>query len=119
MPVTLPDRVLLRVAGRSRMPIDPGDVYVLEAEGDRTRVWLGSRPSYVDVRPLGELLPRFAPAGFLRIHRNHAVNLRRVRIIRRRKRSDGWELKLDAPVNRVVPIARSAQNALWAAYGDD
>jgi hypothetical protein len=29
-----------------------------------------------------------------------------------------WELRLEPPVNRVLPVARGRAEALWAAYGE-
>ncbi len=60
----------------------------------------------------------FAPHGFLRIHRNHMVNLRRLRTIRGRKTSDDWEVKLDPPVNRVLPISRRRLEEVLARFGE-
>ncbi len=47
------------------------------------------------------------------------VNLRRVRAIRRRPTGDDWELKLEPPVNRVLPISRSHLEEVWKAFGED
>ncbi len=69
-----------------------------------------------DVRPLGELFLPFQRHGFLRVHRNHAVNLGRIRQIRRRKGSLDWELKLQPPVNRILPISRNALANLKSAF---
>lgn len=71
-----------------------------------------------DLRRLGELMPLFAPFGFRRVHRNHAVNLRRVLELRPRPSGVDWELKLEPPVNRVLPIARGELAGLLSAYGD-
>jgi DNA-binding LytR/AlgR family response regulator len=57
--------------------------------------------------------------GFLRTHRNYLVNPDRVRHVRRRSSGEDWELKLDPPVNRVLPVSRSALGALWAAFGEE
>jgi DNA-binding LytR/AlgR family response regulator len=62
------------------------------------------------------VLPLFEPYGFLRVHRNHAVNLHRVRELRRRKARSGWELKLQSPVNRILPVSRSALSKLLALF---
>jgi DNA-binding LytR/AlgR family response regulator len=51
------------------------------------------------------------------VNRSQAVNLRRVREIRRDS-DGGWELKLDPPVNRVLPISRRRVAGLWEAYGE-
>ena len=110
-------RVLLEVHELEKNPVDPGEVYYLEAEGEETLVrFRGSRP-FRDRRALGELFPLFDPHGFTRIHRNHAVNLRHVRLIRRRKGVDDWEVRLKPPVNRVLPVSRSRLKALLKAFG--
>ena len=77
-------RVLVNISELRRVPVDPEDVYFLEAVGGDTLVRLRSKRPLRDVRPLGTLLKEFTPYGFLRIHRNHAVNLARIQEIRRR-----------------------------------
>jgi DNA-binding LytR/AlgR family response regulator len=56
------------------------------------------------------------------VHRSIAVNVDRVAEVRLRENgSTGarvWELRLEPPVNSVVPIGRTRLAALWAAYGD-
>jgi len=47
------------------------------------------------------------------------VNLRRVRELRGRQEGDDWEVKLEPPVNRVLPVSRSALKALLRAAGDE
>ena len=112
----LPDRILLHLADGRRVPVDPGEIYLLEtAEGD-TSVRLRSRRRLRDVRRLGDLVELLAPHGFVRIHRSHAVNLRRVREIR--PVGGGWEVRMDPPVNRVLPVSRREASDLFAAYGD-
>jgi len=109
-------RILLRPADSLLVPTDPADVYYLEAVGGETLVRLRSTPPLKDVRPLGEIFPHFERHGFHRVHRNHAVNLGRIRLIRRRKGSLDWELKLAPPVNRILPISRNALGKLKAAF---
>ena len=75
-------RILLHVADGERRPVHPDEVFYLEAEGDATTVRLRSNRLLTDPRSLGELETLFAPHGFLRIHRNHMVNLERIRTIR-------------------------------------
>ncbi len=110
------DRLLLHLADGLRQVVDPADVYYLEAKGEDTRVRLRSARPLVDRRPLRDLLPMFQPHGFLQIHRVHAVNLRRIRQIRRRPQGRDWEVKLEPPVNRVLPVGRSALPKLWRAF---
>ena len=53
-------RVLINVSELRRVPVDPNDVYLLEAVGDDTLVRLRSKRRLRDVRPLGSLLKEFA-----------------------------------------------------------
>ena len=103
---SLPVRVALHVDRNRRRLVDPAAVYLLEAEGAGTAVRLAGRTPIVDSRFLGELVAVLEPYGFVRGHRNHAVNLALVRELRKREDSDDWELKMEPPVNRVLPIAR-------------
>jgi DNA-binding LytR/AlgR family response regulator len=111
-------RVLLRHSDGSRTPVDPQDVYLVEADGGEVRIRTRNAEPLVDVRPLGELVSLFSEHGFVRIHRSFIVNIARVRHIRPRE-CEGWELKLDPPVNRVLPVAEGRAADLWAAFGGD
>ena len=82
-------RILLHPADSLLVPIDPSHVYYLEAVG-------------------GESL--------IRIRRSRPQNLARIRQIRRRKGSLDWELKLQPPVNRILPISRNALTKLKTAF---
>lgn len=111
------ERVLLHLSEYHRVPIDPADVYFLEAVGDETLVRTRRTRRLRDVRSLGEVFPFFTPHGFFRVHHNHAVNLGRIREIRRRRKGEDWELKLEPPVNRVLPVSRTQIGRLLKAYG--
>ena len=97
--------------------VEPGDVYWLEAEGSTTWVRERGRRRLRDRRPLAEVVEALAPFGFLRVHKNHAVNLRRVQEVRRREPGGDWEVRLEPPVNRVLPVARGRERELLAAFG--
>jgi len=112
------DRILIHAAGRKRLVLEPSDVFFIEAVAGGSRIRVRSARALMDVRKLGELEPVFAAHDFLRVHRNHLVNLRRVKEIRRRKQGKDWELKLEPPVNRILPISREALAQVWAAYGE-
>ncbi len=112
-----PPRVLLHLASGERRPVDPADVYLLEAARGETKVRTRSRRSLTDVRPLGEPLQRFEAHGFVRIHRSLAVNVGRIRGIRPRD-PEGWQVKLEPPVNRVLPVSRDLVAHLWRAFGE-
>jgi DNA-binding LytR/AlgR family response regulator len=114
---TIGDRILLHLADGRRLPVDPGEVYMLTVEGGNTLVRGRHATPWEDVRQLSELVPLFEPHGFLQIHRGVAVNLRRVRDIV--PAGDGsWQVRLDPPVNRVLPVSRRRLGELWDAFGD-
>ena len=109
-------RVLLHLAGRLRRVVDSDDVYSLEAQGDETDVRLSGGRPLRDVRSLGEVLEDLGPLGFVRIHRDHAVHAGHVREIRPAASGSGWEVRLEPPVNKVLPVSRRSLAALLAAY---
>lgn len=108
--------VLLHLGDGLRQVVDPADVFYLEARDEDTVVRLRSAQYLVDTRPMRELLPSFELHEYLQIHREYAVNLQRVRQVRRRENSRDWEVKLAPPVNRVLPVSRSALRKLWEAF---
>jgi len=112
------DLILLHLPDRRRRPVDPHDIYYLEAVAHRTLVRLRDSTPLEDVRSLGELHPLFEPHGFRRIHRNHSVNLRRIFEIRPRAKGVDWEVKMEPPVNRVLPVARGELEGLLGALGE-
>ena len=75
----------------------------------------GARPLR-DVRSLGEVLEALGPLGFVRIHRNYAVHSGRVREIGPAASGAGWEVRLEPPVSKVLPVSRRSLTALLAAY---
>ncbi len=85
---TTTQRILLHLADGTRAPVDPADVYLLEAEGNETRIRTRAAETPFDVREIGELEEFFAAYGFIRIHRSYVVNPDRIRLIRPRA-SDG------------------------------
>lgn len=111
-------RLLLHLQDGRRVPLEPEEIFLLEARGDETELRTRGRRRLRDVRALGEVIARLPPDTFLQIHRSVAVNVDRVAEIRRRPNGRDWELRLEPPVNRVLPVARGRLVALWEAYGD-
>jgi DNA-binding LytR/AlgR family response regulator len=109
-------KVLLHLADRVRRVVDAGDIYYLEAQGDETDVRLRTGRPLRDVRSLGEVLGDLGPLGFVRIHRNHAVHPGHVLEIRPITSGSGWEVRLQSPVNKVLPVSRRSLAVLLAAY---
>ncbi len=111
-------RILIHISRSEHRVLDPDDVCLLRARGGGTEVRLRSRTPLVDVRPIGEVAPLFEPFGFVRTHREHAVNITRIRLLRLQADGRDWELKLEPPVNRVLSIARDRLPALRSAPGE-
>jgi len=112
------ERLLLHLGRDRRRAIDAQDVYFLEATGETTLVRLRSLPRLADSRALAELVSLLASSGIVRVHRNHAVNVRHVLEIRRRSGEADWEVKLEPPVNEVLPVGRTYLKQLWRAFGE-
>ena len=113
-----PHRIVIHISRSEQRVLDPDDVYYLRARGGETEVRLRSRTPLVDVRPIGEVAPLFEAFGFVRTHREHAVNLCRIRLLRLQADGRDWELKMEPPVNRVLPIARDRLLTLRQALGE-
>ena len=111
-------RALLHLGEGHRVPVEPEEVFLVEADGTDTLVRTRGRRKLRDVRPFSEVLRRFPPELFVRVHRSRAVNIDRVSEIRRRSNTRDWELLLEPPANTVVPVSREHLAALWAAYGE-
>jgi DNA-binding LytR/AlgR family response regulator len=112
----LKDRMLVWTDLGRAVVLEPDDVYWLEAEGHLSWVRRRSWERLKVRRRLGELIETLAGFGFLRIHRNHAVNLRRVAEVRRRTPGGDWEVKLEPPVNRVLPVARGLEEKIARCF---
>ena len=54
--------------------------------------------------------------AFVRCHREYIVNLNRVRVVTPRASRD-YDLRLDPPVNRRIPIARSRLDEIRKILG--
>ncbi len=94
---------------------DPSDVYYLQADGDDALLRTARRTPYRPTRRLPELLARLPSPPFFRCHESYVVNLARVRSIERVGRDS--RLRLDPPVNTLLPVARGRLAALDRLLG--
>jgi DNA-binding LytR/AlgR family response regulator len=85
--------------------IEIDGIFYLEAKGHDTLIRTKRKKSYKSVQRLGELAKKLPAPAFVRCHREYIVNLNRVRSLTPRKSKD-YDLRLDPPVNRRIPIAR-------------
>lgn len=111
-----PAHLLVRLGLDHWRAVDLADIYLLEAAGDDTRIRLRARNVLEDVRRLAELEEILAPAGFVRIHRSYLVNPARILELRRREGADGYEVVLEPPVNRVLPVSEERVGELRARF---
>ena len=85
--------------------IEIDGIFYLEAKGHDTLIRTKRKKPYHSVQRLGQLAEKLPTPAFVRVHREYIVNLNRVRSLTPRKSKD-YDLKLDPPVNRRIPIAR-------------
>jgi DNA-binding LytR/AlgR family response regulator len=111
-------RLLLHLEPGLRQAVGVEDVYLVEAKADDSVVRLRGAKALRDVRPIEALTEAFAGRGFVRIHRSYLVNVLHVKLVRKRKRGNDWEVVLEPPVNEVLPVSRTALQGLWKALGD-
>ena len=98
--------------------LDAAEIYYIEGERGDTLVRTHRRARYRSTDRLSSWERRLGGTGFMRVHRSYVVNLDRVRELRvRRGDTNDWEMKLDPPVNRVLPIGRAYLTKVKKALG--
>ena len=85
--------------------IEIESIFYLEAKGHDTLIRTRRKKPYHSVQRLGELAKKLPTPAFVQCHREYISNLNRVRSLTPRKSKD-YDLRLDPPVNRRIPIAR-------------
>ena len=98
-------RLPVKGAGGSIDLIEMDGIFYLEARGDDTLIRTKRKKAYKSVQRLGKLAKKLPTPAFVQCHREYIVNLNRVRSITPRNTRD-YDLRLDPPVNRRIPIAR-------------
>ncbi|MFW6051030.1 MAG: LytTR family DNA-binding domain-containing protein [Myxococcota bacterium] len=111
------DVALVRVARERMRVVNVDDVYMLEAHEGDTLVHRRGTPPLRDARQIGEMLEAWPTPPFIQVHRSYAVHPIHVLEVRLRRNGRDWELKLEPPLNTIVPISRGYADDLWAALG--
>lgn len=103
-------------AGRYRF-LEPEEIYYVEAARHDTRVRTARRRLLRATMRLAEWEELLTDSGFARIHNSYLVNLARVRELRLRPGdTNDWEVKLDPPVNTVLPVSRAGMERLRKTF---
>lgn len=85
--------------------LEKDQIFYVEAEADDTLIRTARKKRYRHGERLDQVEGRLPSPPFFRVHRSYAVNLNRVLELRSRG-NDEWELKMDPPVNKVLPVSR-------------
>jgi two-component system response regulator LytT len=85
--------------------MEKDQIFYVEAEADDSLIRTARKKLYRHSERLDQVEGRLPSPPFFRIHRSYVVNLNRVLELRSRG-DDEWELKMDPPVNKVLPVSR-------------
>ncbi len=91
-------------------------IFYINVEGDDSLIRTARRKRYPHVEPLETIEGRLPSPPFFRIHRSHIVNLDRVYELRTRGEGE-WKVKMDPPVNKVLPVSRRRMDELRELLG--
>ena len=109
-------RLPVKGAGGSIDLIEIDGIFYLEARGEDTLIRTKRKKPYKSVHRLGELAKKLPAPAFVRCHKEYIVNLNRVRSFISRTTRD-YDLRLDPPVNRRIPIGRDRLEAIRKILG--
>ena len=96
--------------------VEWAQIFSVTAAGDDTLVRMTRKRSLRHLEPLDEVEARIPSPPFFRIHRSYIVNLDRVFELRVRQGGE-HEVKLDPPVNAVLPVSRRRYRDLRELLG--
>jgi DNA-binding LytR/AlgR family response regulator len=109
-------RLPVKGTGGSIDLIEIGGIFYLEARGEDTLIRTKRKKPYRSIQRLGKLAKKLPTPSFVRCHREYIVNLNRVRSLTPRSTRD-YDLRLDPPVNRRIPIARDRLDKIRKILG--
>ena len=101
--------------GRYRL-VEWEQIFYVEAERDDSLVRTARKALHRHLEPLHDLEPRLPSPPFFRIHRSYLVNLDRAFELRGRGEGE-YEIKMDPPVNKVLPVSRNRYPELREVLG--
>lgn len=107
---------MIHLPDNSFRPLHCEEIFYLEAEGNRTLVRLRGKRPLIDKRTLAEVESWLPQEDFVRIHRSFIVNLDRISRLQPRDSGRDWEVRMEPPVNQVLPVSRSGYGLLVEAF---
>ena len=103
----VPRQVFVRTGG-ALLAVAVESIERIDGSDDFSNVWTNGR-SYLLYRRLAEFAELLEPAGFLRVHRSHIVNLSHITAVRS---VAGGRLELTLRSGALVPVSRSKVETL-------
>jgi DNA-binding LytR/AlgR family response regulator len=103
--------------GRYRLH-DADEIFFIESDREGSFVRTARKRRSRSPRRLAAWEKDLRASGFVRIHRSYLVNLNRVREVRHRGDDpNDWEIKLEPPVNLILPVGRQFVASLRKTVG--
>lgn len=96
--------------------IEMDRIYYLEAQREKTLIRTRRKKPYTSMQRLGDIQKKLPAPAFVRCHREFIVNLNRARSLDPRE-TRGYDIKLDPPVNKRIPVARNRLNTIRKILG--
>ncbi|MFV1860032.1 MAG: LytR/AlgR family response regulator transcription factor [Anaerolineales bacterium] len=96
--------------------LERDQIFFIEAEGDDSLIRTARKTMRRHSERLEQVEERLPSPPFFRIHRSYIVNLDRVYELRTRAEGE-WEVKMDPPVNKVLPVSRRRMEELRKLLG--
>ena len=100
-------KVPLKIATGRYLLLDADEIYFIESDREGSFVRTARKRRYRSPKRLSVWEKDLRVSGFVRIHRSFLANVDRIREIRHRGDDpNDWEIKLEPPVNAVLPVGR-------------
>jgi DNA-binding LytR/AlgR family response regulator len=111
-------KIPLKISAGRFLILDADDVFYIESAGDGSLIRAARKRPFRSSKRLADWERKLRGQGFVRIHRSYLLNLDRLREVRHRGEDpNDWEVKLEPPVNAVLPVGRQYVESLRKLVG--
>ena len=104
-PLRAGERIAVRGEDGEILFFEPDQIFYLESSGHDTRIRTARRTAYRSTQRISQLAAQLPTPPFFRCHERYIIHLGRIRSLRRRGKNN-YELRLDPPVNKLIPLSR-------------